>query len=186
MQLGRFDELGSGILNINKYYKVYSGQGEPLFLEGAVFKTVIPLEDSLLDTLNAGDRINETLSDRINDVVTGRNSDVSDAGDRINDTLSDRIYQVRRLNDRINDTLKSKLTGKVNDTVLLILMELTTVVYWNPLLNDEELANKIHVSVATINRYLKVLRTENITELKGSRKKGGFTTTQAFQLVIEK
>ena len=36
------DELGSGVRNIYKYSKIYSG-GEPMFIEGDVFKTIIPL-----------------------------------------------------------------------------------------------------------------------------------------------
>nr|WP_292966836.1 RNA-binding domain-containing protein [Muricauda sp. UBA7809] len=43
MQLGRFDELGSGILNVNKYIKAYSGKDNPQFIEGATFKTIIPI-----------------------------------------------------------------------------------------------------------------------------------------------
>jgi ATP-dependent DNA helicase RecG len=46
MQLGRFDELGSGILNVNKYIKAYSGKDNPQFIEGATFKTVIPVKDT--------------------------------------------------------------------------------------------------------------------------------------------
>jgi len=43
MQLGRFDELGSGILNVNKYIKAYSGKDNPQFIEGTTFKTIIPV-----------------------------------------------------------------------------------------------------------------------------------------------
>jgi len=42
MQLGRFDELGSGILNVYKYIEAYSGKNNPQFIEGATFKTIIP------------------------------------------------------------------------------------------------------------------------------------------------
>jgi len=186
MQMGRFDELGSGILNINKYCKAYSGQDHPEFIEGPVFKTIIPLDDKLVNPLTPSDRINDALTDRINSLETGLNTDASDTGDRILDSLSDRINQVRGVNDRINDLLNNKLAGKTKQTVLVKLTELTKVAYWNPLLNAEELAQKIRVSVPTINRYLKILKTENITELRGSRKKGGFSTTQEFQLEIEK
>lgn len=48
MQLGRFDELGLGILNINKYCKAYSGHEHPEFIEGAVFKIIIPLDENLV------------------------------------------------------------------------------------------------------------------------------------------
>jgi predicted HTH transcriptional regulator len=42
MNIGRADQLGSGIRNLYKYTKLYSG-GEPELIEGDIFKTVIPL-----------------------------------------------------------------------------------------------------------------------------------------------
>lgn len=36
------DELGSGIRNTYKYCKIYSGTA-PIFIEGDVFRTIIPL-----------------------------------------------------------------------------------------------------------------------------------------------
>ena len=41
-EIGWVDELGSGVRNIYKYNKIYSG-AEPTFIEGDVFKTIIPL-----------------------------------------------------------------------------------------------------------------------------------------------
>ena len=41
-EIGWVDELGSGVRNIYKYNKIYSG-AEPIFIEGDVFKTTIPL-----------------------------------------------------------------------------------------------------------------------------------------------
>lgn len=45
VQLGRVDELGSGILNVSKYIKAYSGMSKPQFIEGAVFKATIPIPE---------------------------------------------------------------------------------------------------------------------------------------------
>ncbi|MGP4073253.1 Fic family protein [Piscibacillus sp. B03] len=42
-EIGRVDELGSGVRNTYKYSKIYSG-GEPVFIESDVFKTIIPLK----------------------------------------------------------------------------------------------------------------------------------------------
>ena len=52
MQLGWFDELGSGILNVNKYIKAYSGKDNPQFIEGATFKTIIliPVRGGAVET----------------------------------------------------------------------------------------------------------------------------------------
>ncbi|MCL1917397.1 MAG: putative DNA binding domain-containing protein [Peptococcaceae bacterium] len=43
VNIGRADWMGSGIRNLYKYAKIYSG-GEPELIEGDVFKTVIPLK----------------------------------------------------------------------------------------------------------------------------------------------
>ena len=45
-EIGWVDELGSGVRNIYKYNKIYSG-ADPEFIEADVFKTIIPLIDKL-------------------------------------------------------------------------------------------------------------------------------------------
>ena len=42
--IGRADRLGSGVRNLFKYTKYYSGQ-EPEFMEGDVFRHLVPLDD---------------------------------------------------------------------------------------------------------------------------------------------
>jgi ATP-dependent DNA helicase RecG len=42
MNIGRADQLGSGIRNLYEYTKLYSGS-EPELVEGDIFKTIIPL-----------------------------------------------------------------------------------------------------------------------------------------------
>lgn len=48
VELGRVDELGSGLLNVNKYLTHYAEGAKPLFLEDDVFKTIIPLVSHVL------------------------------------------------------------------------------------------------------------------------------------------
>lgn len=43
IQLGRVDELGSGVLNVYRLTKAYGGTGTPSFVEGAVFRMEIPV-----------------------------------------------------------------------------------------------------------------------------------------------
>lgn len=47
-EIGLVDELGSGIRNTYKYSKIYSG-AEPIFTEGDVFRTIIPLTMQVSD-----------------------------------------------------------------------------------------------------------------------------------------
>ena len=42
--IGYADQLGSGVRNLFKYSKYYSGQ-EPEFIEGDVFRIIVPLDD---------------------------------------------------------------------------------------------------------------------------------------------
>lgn len=42
--IGFADQLGSGVRNLFKYSKFYSGQ-EPEFIEGDVFRIIVPLDD---------------------------------------------------------------------------------------------------------------------------------------------
>ncbi|MCC5916606.1 MAG: putative DNA binding domain-containing protein [Cryomorphaceae bacterium] len=44
-EIGRAEELGSGYRNSERYTRLYSNGSEPVFEEGDVFKTIIPLGD---------------------------------------------------------------------------------------------------------------------------------------------
>ena len=64
MQLGRVDELGSGVLNVNRYIKEYSGKSKPLFFEGAVFKMTIPIPQ-----MNGGEIIGSAIGSAIGGAI---------------------------------------------------------------------------------------------------------------------
>lgn len=69
MQLGRFDELGSGILNVNKNIEAYSGKDNPQFIEGDTFKTIIPtggVDGKVAVVVNEG-----TIEEAIEGVTAG-------------------------------------------------------------------------------------------------------------------
>jgi ATP-dependent DNA helicase RecG len=69
IQLGRVDELGSGILNVNKYLPHYStSKTPPQFIEGDVFKTIIPL-NGVKSGINEG--INEGINGGLNSGING-------------------------------------------------------------------------------------------------------------------
>lgn len=54
-EIGLADELGSGVRNMIKYTKIYSG-GVPDFIEDDIFATIIPLNEPV----NAPDKLNIT------------------------------------------------------------------------------------------------------------------------------
>jgi ATP-dependent DNA helicase RecG len=69
IQLGRVEELGSGILTTTRLMKEYAGKGKAVFIEAGTFKTIIPLPDGKAIT------VNDTVNDIVNDTVNGTVSD---------------------------------------------------------------------------------------------------------------
>ena len=68
-EIGLADELGSGMRNTYKYTKMYSG-GVPQFVEGDIFRTVIPLNDAA--TLKSGPKVSDQVSDQDNSIALER------------------------------------------------------------------------------------------------------------------
>ena len=82
IQLGRAEELGSGILTTRRLIREYAGSREAVFIEGGAFKTIIPLPDG--KTIPADDTLSDTGNDTVNDTVS----------DTVSDTVKRRMVQV--------------------------------------------------------------------------------------------
>ena len=80
IQLGRAEELGSGVLNVSRYIKEYSGKAAAEFIEGTVFKMNIPVpvladtqpEQPQLGGLNGGlsGGLNSDLEDMLQMIIS--------------------------------------------------------------------------------------------------------------------
>jgi ATP-dependent DNA helicase RecG len=46
-EIGRADELGSGVRNLYKFTKIYSKGGDPQLLEGDIFRIIVPISADL-------------------------------------------------------------------------------------------------------------------------------------------
>ena len=67
VNIGRADVLGSGVRNLYKYTKIYSGK-EPELTEGDVFKTIVPIslsDTSVSDNGNMSDKMSDKMSDNV-------------------------------------------------------------------------------------------------------------------------
>ena len=73
-EIGFADELGSGMRNTYKYTKMYSG-GVPQFVEGDIFRTVIPLNDAA--TLKSGPKVSDQDSDQVSDQVSDQDNSIA-------------------------------------------------------------------------------------------------------------
>jgi len=64
-EIGRADELGSGVRNLYKYTRIYSGGADPQLIEDDVFKIIIPT--SMVDT----EQVTEQVTGQVTEQVTG-------------------------------------------------------------------------------------------------------------------
>ena len=101
-EIGWVDELGSGIRNITKYCKIYNeGNGNAEFIDGYIFKTIIPLPLFISRTANIETKktitisdttifdVKDAVDDSLKDAVTGAISDAVD--DAVNDAVTDAV-----------------------------------------------------------------------------------------------
>lgn len=95
MQLGRFDELGSGVLNINRYLKAYSGHDNPQFIEGQIFITIIPLDEGLSEGLSEG--LNEGLKTLLEAIKSNQGIQAKDLSAKLERPVKTIERQVREL-----------------------------------------------------------------------------------------
>lgn len=73
-EIGRADELGSGLRKTNKYTPFYSDGAKPIFEEGDVFSMQIPLKSKITDPVNDavnGKVIDGTLVGTIDEIIDG-------------------------------------------------------------------------------------------------------------------
>jgi len=87
VNIGRADQLGSGVRNLYRYTKIYSGS-EPELIEGDIFKTIIPLNlsttrndsivvDKMVDKVKLVDKVvdKSKIDDKMADKLTGVTSE---------------------------------------------------------------------------------------------------------------
>ena len=68
-QIGRSEELGTGIRKVYKYAKSYAGSANISFMEEDVFVTKVPLDNAFFETSRDGGGINERINDPVNATV---------------------------------------------------------------------------------------------------------------------
>ena len=95
-EIGYVEELGSGIRNTNKLLKEYTGKGKPQFIEGDIFRTIIPVkiatlvvEDKVDVSTGVSVKIISPIADAVNEIIDDR------VNDRVDDRVDDRVNESR-------------------------------------------------------------------------------------------
>lgn len=121
--IGYADQLGSGVRNLYKYSKYYSGK-EPEFIEGDVFRIIVPLDAEYLDNklttqatqaaVKNGELIGENIESAILDLIAlDTTLSQSQIAKRLNLNLNTVKYYIRKLRktgkiERLGSSQKGK------------------------------------------------------------------------------
>jgi ATP-dependent DNA helicase RecG len=160
-EIGWVEELGSGIRNITKYCNLYGSKGDPEFIEGDIFKAVIPVKfiiSSISEVLTPKLEVDVKVSDPVNDVVTAA------------------------ISDGVNEGLIDGVSKGVKENIIKV----GKMIVLDPGINAEEIRLKIDKSKSTVERYLKILKDIEIIEYLGPAKTGGYHLTQQTKEEIKK
>lgn len=112
MQLGRVEELGSGFLNIHKYLKYYSPKKEPQFIEGVRFRTIIPLDETLMADYGG---VNGRVNGRVNEWITKGVAEKKVG--KLGDTVRQKLIDMAMLIHDVPKQKKHELAQKMDVSI---------------------------------------------------------------------
>lgn len=119
-EIGLADELGSGMRNTYKYTQLYSGEN-PLFEEGDIFRTIIPLKKIATQKVGGDNVAHDVAQGVVHDVA----HDV--AHDKI--ALAEFIKEKVRINDRITRKAIADEAGVSVKTIERAIKEIDNLKY---------------------------------------------------------
>lgn len=156
MELGMADTLGSGVRNLYKFSKIYSGT-EPILEEGDVFKTTVLLDD-------VQKKKNREVDGEINGDTFTENTETSQ-----------KIIKTVEKNCGENPNTVEKNCGESSDTVKKLLSAMCE----NPFVTQQQLMQITGLSRRGVEWQLKHLKEKNIIRRVGADKGGHWEIIQA-------
>ena len=151
LYIGYADKLGSGVRNLYKYSKIYSGK-DPEFIEGDVFKIIVPLNEDL---------INESLGQ----IDTQANTQAASIDTQANTQAASIDTQAASI-----DTQAALIDTQVDtqDNVTMILSYIKS----NPTASQPKIAKELGININSLKGTIRKLRKAGKIEREGTSQKG--------------
>lgn len=144
--IGYADQLGSGVRNLFKYTRLYSGK-DPEFKEGDIFRIIVPLDDAYsFDFGTTADKL-PINSDKVMGRATKNATDATDSATK-------------------DATDKTKVELSEDEKKILALIKA------EPQITQKKLQQATGISLGTIKRILPKLQEKGIITRTGSRRSG--------------
>lgn len=155
VQIGRVEELGSGIINVNKYLKYYSPSSQPEFVEDSVFKTIIPIKSTV----------------SVSDVISVTNIVTVEVADALNEAI----------NGALNDGINAGIIEGVSEGVKERLVKITAEIKRFEGIKGKVISDNANIPYRTLKNDISLLTRLDIIIRKGSKKAGGYHFTENFK-----
>ena len=116
-EIGRADELGSGMRNIFKYAGVYSNGGKPELIEGDIFKTIIPLNPKITaqDTTEVTEKVTVKLTDNQKKIIRLMGKDSNITAEILSKKLGISVRKIRENTAKLKQKGLIKRVGSDKD-----------------------------------------------------------------------
>jgi ATP-dependent DNA helicase RecG len=172
VNIGRADELGSGVRNLYKFTKIYSG-GEPALIDGDVFRTIVPLN---LPDGSASDVVsnNYGMSNNVSNNVSNNDRSFNNLStiDGVSDNLSNNNAMSSKLSN--NDRKPGEISGKTyHDVILAYIAE-------NSEISKSRAAELIGCHPKTAQRLLSQLVKDGVLLATGANRNRKYIVAKSF------
>jgi len=151
VQLGRVEELGSGIINVNKYLKIYYPGTEAEFIEDHLFRTVVPVVVPRKIIIDGG-------------ILAINSAEIMNA-----------------LNEAIHEGINEGVIEGVNEGVKERLVKIIAEIKRIEGIQGKAISDKVNVPYRTLKSDISLLSRLDIIIRKGSKKTGGYHFTENFK-----
>ena len=116
-EIGLADELGSGMRNTYKYTQLYSGM-EPIFEEGNIFKTIIPLKEIATEKVG-GENVPRNVSQNVSRNVPQKSIE----------EMKEIMKEIIKKNNRVSRKYLAEILGVSEKTITRYIKEIPNLSY---------------------------------------------------------
>ena len=169
-EIGLADELGSGMRNTYKYTKMYSG-AEPQFVEGDVFRIIIPLTE--VSTATVGPSPTHFSESRMSGAEYGAINSENGAINGESGAINSGSGAINGVINSGSGAINGVINGK-DGAIKLSKAELKLLHFLrqNPHATKREMVIALEIGAGTIDRGIKKLKQAGLLERIGSNKTG--------------
>ena len=154
--IGYADQLGSGVRNLFKYSEVYSGK-EPEFVEGDVFRIIVPLDEALM---NEGTTPSTPSTTQSTQSTTQSTQSATQSTQSTTQSTQSTI-----------DEVVHNMQGEIEYAIMQLMINI-------PEISQKEIVARNGLNLNTVKYYIRRMQKKGMIEREGTNRKGKWIVKQ--------